>query len=91
MSGFSDPVPDGMWAALRDEFGLPALEDVHTRLSVLPDPEPVLRALVRVFIGDGTFCPGFQFLPGERLDPRVTALFEKALEARLPYNYFACG
>jgi hypothetical protein len=89
MSGFAGPVPDGVWTALRDEFGLPSLEDVRARLNDLQDPEPVLQALVRVFIGDGTFCPGFQFLPGGHLNPRVTALFEAALEAKVPHNYFA--
>jgi hypothetical protein len=78
-----------MWAILRNEFGLPPLEQVRARLSVLADPEPVLRSLVRVFIDDGTFCPGFQFLPGGLLDPRVTNLFQTALEARVPHNYFA--
>jgi hypothetical protein len=89
MSGFSGPVPDEMWTALRNEFGLPSLKEVAARLTVLSDPEPVLRALVRVFIGDGTFCPGFQFLPGGQLDPQVTTLFETALEAKVPHNYFA--
>jgi hypothetical protein len=78
-----------MWVALRREFGLPSLEQVHARLSALPDAEPVLWSLVRVFIDDGTFCPGFQFAAGDRLDPRVTALFRAALEARVPHNYFA--
>jgi hypothetical protein len=89
MHGFSGPVPDGMWTALRDEFGLPSLEEVRFRLGVLPDPEALQQALIRVFIGDGTFCPGFQFLPGGHLDPLVTALFEAALEAKVPHNYFA--
>jgi hypothetical protein len=78
-----------MWTALRQEFGLPTLEEVRARLNALPDPEKVQRALVRVFIDDGTFCPGYQFLPGGTLDPRVTALFEAALEAKVPHNYFA--
>jgi hypothetical protein len=39
-----------MWAALRQEFGLPSLEQVQGRLSALPDLEPVLRRLVRVFL-----------------------------------------
>jgi hypothetical protein len=69
VGGFSGPVPEEMWAALRRGFGVPALEDVSAQLSVLPEAEPVQRALVRVFIGDGTFCPGFQFLPGGQLDP----------------------
>jgi hypothetical protein len=78
-----------MWTALRREFGLPSLEQVHARLSALPDPEPALRALVRVFIDDGTFCPGFQFTTGGQLDSRVTALFRAALEAKVAHNYFA--
>ncbi|WP_353713501.1 hypothetical protein [Arthrobacter sp. K5] len=49
MGGFTGPVPDEMWAALRREFGLPSLEQVYGRLSALPDVEPVLRSLVRVF------------------------------------------
>ncbi|MDP9696151.1 UNVERIFIED_ORG: hypothetical protein J2X79_003730 [Arthrobacter globiformis] len=89
MRGFSGPVPEEMWAALRREFGLPTMEEVQARLSALPDPEPVQRALVRVFIGDGTFCPGFQFTPAGQLDPRVTVLFRAALEAKVPHNYFA--
>ncbi|MFF2317755.1 hypothetical protein ACFVTE_15975 [Arthrobacter sp. NPDC058097] len=89
MGGFSGPVPDEMWAALRREFGLLPLEQVRARLSALPDPEPALRALVRVFIDDGTFCPGFQFTTGGQLDSRVTALFRAALEAKVPHNYFA--
>jgi hypothetical protein len=62
---------------------------VQGRLSALPDLEPVLRRLVRVFIDDGTFCPGFQFAAGGQPDPRVTALFRAALEAKVPHNYFA--
>lgn len=89
MGGFSGAVPDELWTALRREFGLPSLEQVHARLDAWADPEPVLRNLVRVFIGDGTFCPGFQFQPGGQLDPRVTALFGAALEAKVPHNYFA--
>ena len=30
-----------------------------------------MRRLVRVLVGDGTFCPGFQFLPGGGLHPAV--------------------
>ena len=82
-------MPEEMWMALRREFGLPQLEEVRARLSTLPDPEPVLQNLIRVFIGDGTYCPGFQFTAGGQLGPRVTSLFEEALEAKVPHNYFA--
>jgi hypothetical protein len=47
VGGFFGPVPDGMWAALRDKFGLPSLEQAQARLGALPDPEAALRSLVR--------------------------------------------
>ncbi|WP_235506083.1 hypothetical protein [Arthrobacter sp. Leaf337] len=82
-------VSDQTWEAIRTEFGLPALEQVRRRLSELvEDPEPVMRQLVRVFIDEGTYCPGFQFLAGGRLHPTVTALFQRAMELKIPHNYF---
>lgn len=82
-------ISDQTWAAIRTEFTLPALAQVHRRLSeLMEDPEPVMRQLVRVFIDDGTFCPGFQFLPGGQLQPTVTALFSRAMELDIPHNYF---
>jgi hypothetical protein len=89
VGGIFGPVPDEMWRALRNEFGLPSLEQVQTRLRALPDPELVLQSLVRVFIDDGTFCPGFQFRPDGHLDSRVTTIFRAAMEAKVPHNYFA--
>lgn len=81
------PISDQTWDAVRAEFTLPALKVVHRRLSeLMEDPEPVLQQLVRVFIDDGTFCPGFQFLPDGRLQPTVTALFQRALERQIPHN-----
>jgi hypothetical protein len=47
-----------------------------------------MRQLVRVFIDDGTFCPGFQFLPGGQLQPTVIGLFRRAMELDIPHNYF---
>ena len=83
------PISDQTWDAVRAEFTLPALKVVHRRLSeLMEDPEPVMRQLVRVFIDDGTFCPGFQFLPGGQLQPTVTALFRRAMELDIPHNYF---
>jgi hypothetical protein len=83
-----DIVSLGSNSALRT-FTLPALAQVHRRLSeLMEDPEPVMRQLVRVFIDDGTFCPGFQFLPGGQLQPTVTALFSRAMELDIPHNYF---
>ena len=54
----------------------------------MEDPEPVTRQLLRVFIDDGTFCPGFQFLPGGHLRPTVVGLFQRAMELQIPHNYF---
>ncbi|MEO5778936.1 hypothetical protein [Arthrobacter oryzae] len=82
-------ISNQMWDTIRTEFTLPALQQVHRRLSeLMEDPEPVMRHLVRVFIDDGTFCPGFQFLPGGHLHPTVTALFEQAMKQKIPHNYF---
>jgi hypothetical protein len=83
------PISDQTWEKIRGEFTLPPLAQVHRRLSeLMEDPEPVMRQLVRVFIDDGTFCPGFQFLPGGQLHPTVIGLFERALERQIPHNYF---
>jgi hypothetical protein len=41
-----------------------------------------------VFIGEGTFCPGFQFLDGEP-NPAVLRLFDAALGLEVPHNVFA--
>lgn len=49
----------------------------------------MLRQLVRVFIDEGTFCTGFQFLADRSLSPVVMALFQRAIELRIPHNYFA--
>jgi hypothetical protein len=82
-------ISDQTWAGIRAEFTLPALKQVHHRLSeLMEDPEPVMQQLVRVFIDDGTFCPGFQFLPGGQLRPTVVELFERAMELQIPHNYF---
>jgi hypothetical protein len=83
------PVSDQTWEGIRTEFTLPALGQVRRRLAeLMEDPEPVMQQLVRVFIGDGTFCPGFQFLPGGQLHPTVMILFQRALELQIPHNYF---
>jgi hypothetical protein len=83
------PINGQTWAAIRTEFTLPTLEQVRRRLSeLMEDPEPVMQQLVRVFIDDGTFCPGFQFLPGGQLRPQVIDLFGRALELQIPHNYF---
>jgi hypothetical protein len=83
------PINDQTWAGIRTEFTLPTLQQVRRRLSeLMEDPEPVMRQLVRVFVDDGTFCPGFQFLPNGELRPTVVALFQRAMELQMPHNYF---
>lgn len=83
------PISDQTWEEIRAEFTLPALGQVRWRLSeLMEDPEPVMRQLVRVFIDDGTFCPGFQFLPAGQLHPTVVELFQRAMELKIPHNYF---
>lgn len=87
MSG--GPISNQTWEAIRAEFTLPALEQVRLRLAELMDePQPVMQLLVRVFIDDGTFCPGFQFLAGGHLHPTVVELFQRAIELKVPHNYF---
>jgi hypothetical protein len=87
---YRSPIPLRLWDTIRDEFGLPALSQVRERLEAgSPEPEPVLRQLVRVFIDDGTFCPGFQFQPDLSLNRVVVALFQRAMELRVPHNYLA--
>jgi hypothetical protein len=84
-----EPISDQTWEGIRSEFTLPSLGQVRRRLSeLMEDPEPVMQQLVRVFIGEGTFCPGFQFLPGGQLHPTVTDLFQRAMELKIPHNYF---
>jgi hypothetical protein len=83
------PISDQMWNAIRTEFTLPALGQVRRRLSeLMEDPEPVMQQFVRVFIDDGIFCAGFQFLPGGQLRPSVLELFQRAMELQIPHNYF---
>jgi hypothetical protein len=80
-------INDQTWAGIRTEFTLPTLQQVRRRLSeLMEDPEPVMQQLVRVFFDDGTFCPGFQFLPGGQLHPTVVGLFRRAMELDIPHN-----
>ncbi|MET3952468.1 hypothetical protein [Arthrobacter sp. UYEF36] len=83
------PISDDTWERTRIEFTLPSLELVRRRLSeLMEDPEPVMRQVVRVFIEEGTFCPGFQFLPGGQLHPTVVGPYQRAMELQIPHNYF---
>ncbi|MHA7300426.1 hypothetical protein [Pseudarthrobacter sp. MDT1-22] len=83
------PVSDQAWESIRSEFGLPTLEQVRRRLAeLMEDTDPVMRQLVRVFVREDTYCPGFQFLPGGQIHPTVASLFRHALELRIAHNYF---
>lgn len=83
------PISDQTWAAIRTEFTLPSLEQVQRRLSeLMEDPDPVIQQLVRVFIGEGTYCPGFQFLTGGLVHPTVLELFQRAMALKIPHNHF---
>lgn len=87
---YRSPIPDQFWDRIRDEFGLPPLEQVRERLTaVYEDPESIVQQLVRVFVGEGTFCPGYQFRPDLSLNPVVMGLLERALQLRIPHNYLA--
>jgi hypothetical protein len=79
------PVREQTWESIRKEFTRPAVEQARGRLSELvEDPEPVMQQLVRVFIAEGTFCPGFQLLAGGQLHPRVVGPFRRAIELKIP-------
>lgn len=59
---YGAPIPPAVWERIKAEFGLPTLDQVRARLaSIHPDPEPVMRELVRIFVGIETLCPGYQF------------------------------
>ena len=38
------------------------------------------------YLDGGTYCPGFQFRSDLTLEPVVVALFERAMELRVPHN-----
>ncbi|WP_284986819.1 hypothetical protein [Arthrobacter sp. fls2-241-R2A-172] len=87
---YRSPVPEQLWDRIREEFTLPTLEQVRERLAAVhEDPEPSMRQLVRVFVDDQTYCPGFQFRTDLSLSPVVVRVFERAMQLRIPHNYFA--
>ncbi len=87
---YGQPIPPGVWEAIGAEFGLPSDKQVRARLEQLkPDPEPVMRKLVRVFIGAETLCPGYQFTDSLEVQPAVLILFARAMELRIAHNYFS--
>lgn len=60
---FWPAVPEHIWDSIREEFTLSPVSELETHFQFLGDPEAMRRA-VRVFIGEGTFCPGFQLKDG---------------------------
>lgn len=86
---YRGPISDQTWDSIRAEYTLAALEQVRGRLSeLMDDPEPVMRQLVRVFIGEGPFCPGFQFLPGRAAPPHGHRACPARDGAENHHNYF---
>lgn len=87
---YGQPIPPAVWEAIRAEFGLPSDTQVRTRLEQLkPDPERVMRKIVRVFIGAETLCPGYQFTDSLEVQPAVQILFARAMELKIAHNYFS--
>ncbi|MEO5317743.1 hypothetical protein PV761_03990 [Arthrobacter sp. CC3] len=84
---FWPAVPEHIWNSIREEFTLPTAADLETHFQSLGDPEAMRRA-VRVFIGEGTFCPGFQLKDGLFHEP-VLRLFDRAMSLKIPHNVFA--
>lgn len=84
---FWPAIPDHIWDNIREEFTLPTSADLEAHFQAVGDPEAMRRA-VRVFIGEGTFCPGFQLKDGLLHEP-VLRLFEHALALKVPHNVFA--
>jgi hypothetical protein len=83
------PISDQTWEEISAESTLPSLAQVRHRFAqLIDDPDPVMQQLVRVFIDDGTCCPGFPVLAGGRLQPTVVDLFQRAMELKIPHNYF---
>lgn len=84
---FWPAVPEHIWNSIREEFTLPTAADLETHFQSLGDPEAMRRA-VRVFIGEGTFCPGFQLKDGLFHEP-VLRLFDQAMSLKISHNVFA--
>tara|TARA_R100000935_G_scaffold42468_1_gene64392 strand:+ start:178 stop:582 length:405 start_codon:yes stop_codon:yes gene_type:complete len=84
---FWPAVPELVWDSIREEFTLPTAADLEAHFQALGEPEAMRRA-VRVFIGEGTFCPGFQLNDGLFREP-VLDLFQHAMALKVPHNVFA--
>lgn len=84
---FWPAVPEHIWDSIREEFTLPPASELEAHLLSLGGPEAMRRA-VRVFIGENTFCPGFQLKDGLLHEP-VLRLFDQAMSLKIPHNVFA--
>jgi hypothetical protein len=80
-------VPERIWDSIREEFTLPRVADLEAHFQALGQPEAMRRA-IRVFIGDETFCPGFQLKDGYFHEPALR-LFDHAMSLKVPHNVFA--
>jgi hypothetical protein len=83
---FWPAVPESIWDRIREEFTLPPVQDIEQHFTGRGEPE-TMRDAVRVFIDEGSFCPGFRIREG-RLHPPVIRLFRHALELQVPHNIF---
>ncbi len=84
---FWPAVPDRIWDSIREEFTLPTAPDLERHFQSLGEPEAMRRG-VRVFIGEETFCPGFQPKDGLFHEP-VLRLFDQSMAPKIPHNVFA--
>ena len=66
-------VPEQVWDSIREEFTLPTAADMETQFRSLGQPEGMPQT-VRVFIGEETFCPGFQLKDGFSTNPYCGSL-----------------
>ena len=81
----NEPISDHIWDAIRAEFALPSLGQVSGACpSSWKSRKPVLQQLVRVFIDEGTFCPGFQFLAGDSEAQIVVAVKQRRRQQQVP-------
>lgn len=84
---FWPAVPEHIWDSIREEFTLPTAADLETHFQALGEPEAMRRA-IRVFIGEETFCPGFQ-LKNRLFHEPALRLFDHAMSLKIPHNVFA--
>jgi hypothetical protein len=73
--------------SIREEFTLPTAAELEVHFQAQGDTEAMRRS-VRVFIGEGTFCPGFQLKDGLFHQP-VLDLFQHGMALKIPHNVFA--